>query len=207
MRLPLDPAANRYEFRSFFSPLEQLPPAIARALADAAPRQSREIYAVSASRPGANLKYRGGELDLKRLIKADGDLEQWSPGERVGFPLARDWLTHVLAPALGLGHALAQAPPQVTAPVLFEQVLRPVSGLGIADVLKARRLFEHAGCRAEHAVVHINGAAIATVCVESTDPGAVRDALADLGLAGRENLCYPVVIARIMGLSPVPLHY
>jgi len=201
------PVESRYEFRCFVSPLEPPPPAAEQAMGDVAARESREIYAVSAHRTGVNLKYRNGEMDIKRLLAVDGDLQQWSPGERTGFPVAHAWLTEVLAPALGIGNALASAPAHVTAPMLFERLLRTVPGVGLADVRKSRRIFEHAGCRAEHAVVHVNGAAVITLCVESADPGAVRTARASLGLTGYENTAYPTAIARIMGLSPVPLHY
>ena len=203
----MDPVESRFEFRCFASPLEPSPPAAEQAMGDVTAHQSREIYAVSADGTGVNLKYRNGELDLKRLLAVDGDLQQWSPCGRAGFPVPHAWLNEVLAPALGIGDALEAAPEHVTAPMLFEHLLRKVPGVGIADVRKSRRLFEHAGCRAEHAVVHVNGAAIVTLCVESTDPDAVRDARTSLGLTGHENISYPTAIARIMGLSPVPLQY
>ncbi len=203
----MEPVESRYEFRCFVSPMEPLPPATIQAMGDVTAHESREIYAVSALGTGVNLKYRNGEMDLKRLLAVDGDLEQWSPGERTSFPVAHEWLTEVLALGLGIGDALASAPESVTAPMLFEELLRTVPGVGLADVRKARRIFEHADCRAEHAMVHINGAAIVTLCVESTDPNAVRAARASLGLSGHENTSYPTAIARIMGLSPVPLHY
>jgi hypothetical protein len=60
------------------------------------------------------------------------------------------------------------------------------------------------GGSAELDDILVNGALIRSVAVESEDADTVVAARQALGLAGHENISYPLAIARIMGREPLP---
>lgn len=194
----------RYEFRAFarnFGIVEQR--LRAWATVDQI-RESDEIYLVSPACTRHNIKYRGGLLDIKVLVAERDGLQQWAPHTKVSFPLTRDWLARELAPPLGLP---AEALPETlaNARALVEQLAYPHPEVLAVRVFKRRFAFSLEGCLCELAEVEFNSAALATACIESTDPQAVALLRQRLGLEAYDNTSYLTAIRQVTGLSPVPL--
>jgi hypothetical protein len=50
----------------------------------------------------------------------------------------------------------------------------------------------------------VSGAAIESIAFESEDPQAVLKVLSELRLKDCENQSYPLVLSRILGITPLP---
>jgi hypothetical protein len=83
-------------------------------------------------------------------------------------------------------------------------VVRPHPDLTAVHVFKRRFGFTINDCLAEIAELLINGAAIKTAAVESTDLEAILEVKRRLGLTDYENVNYLVAIKRIIGMLPAP---
>lgn len=77
-------------------------------------------------------------------------------------------------------------------------------GLVPVYVEKTRFQGTLAGCRTEFARVTANGAALFTAACEDEDPEKVTRARVELGLLEAENVSYPRMFRRLLGLEPIP---
>ena len=82
--------------------------------------------------------------------------------------------------------------------------MQPHKDLSAVQVFKQRYGFTVNECMTEIADLLINGAAIRTVAVESSDAEAVLRAKDVLGLTEYENVNYLLAIKRIIGMEPLP---
>ncbi len=193
---------GRLEFRCFgeeFAAVE----AYLEALAGPASQEfSAEIYLLS--QPPAldrNIKIRQGRLECKILVECLGDLQRWQPQGDWGFPVSPHILGRLFAtPFLKVGQWRA---PDISRDQLLSAVSAGVTGLRRANVLKHRRRFVLRACRVETDWVLINGAGVASVAIEAMEAGCVERLRGDLGLPDVENVSFPLVIARVLGLSPL----
>ena len=95
-------------------------------------------------------------------------------------------------------------PAKVSSSDLLQWVARPSVPLYRANVWKRRFRFALQGCRAELDQLLVNGAAVESVAVESEDAQAVLEVRAALRLEDCENQSYPLLLSRILGLTPLP---
>ena len=192
----------RYEFRAFaqnfglteekirkFSRLEKF-------------RESSEIYILSHGNNENNVKIRYDVLDIKVFVKEEKGLQQWNPRLKAGFPMKIEVIRDDVLPALGA------AVPEFnrsayTLEQFLEDILTPHPQLVLARIFKRRFGYVINACISEIAELLINGAAIKTMALESTDIEAVLEAKKMLGLQEYENVNYLLAIKRILGMEPL----
>ncbi|RCK77884.1 MAG: hypothetical protein OZSIB_2043 [Candidatus Ozemobacter sibiricus] len=193
----------RYEFRTFaqefglvetrmraWSPVDKI-------------RESSEIYIVSRANNENNTKIRDGLMDIKVFIQEQKGLEQWNPRLKAEFPLKAATIKKEVFPAFGVPMPEFTRD-TYTLPQFIEEVVRPHPDLTAVHVFKRRFGFTINDCLAEIAELLINGAAIKTAAVESTDLEAILEVKRRLGLTDYENVNYLVAIKRIIGMLPAP---
>jgi len=189
----------RYEFRVWAQSLGEIRERLeSRVTPDRA--ASKETYFVSRTTDRCNAKIRSDLVEIKALIAEQHGLEQWKPVLKAAFPLDRSVIAGQIFPWLEL------APPQLSQaqyamPRFFDEVVRPESGIAIADVSKTRLKFNLEPCEAEFASVTINDTAQDTVAVESADPDAVLRLIYEFGLGDLPNVSYVKQIKRMLGFG------
>jgi hypothetical protein len=164
-------------------------------------RESSEIYILSNGNNENNVKIRYDTLDIKVFVKEEKGLQQWEPRLRSEFPMKMEVLRDDVFSALG-----AAAPEfnrsEYTLEQFLEDILMPHPELVLARVIKRRFGYMISECISEIAELLINGAAIKTIALESTDIEAVLKAKPMLGLHEYENVNYLLAIKRILGMEP-----
>lgn len=189
----------RWEWRSFGDRFGEAPGRLAQ-FEPSAPRESDEIYLLSAA--GGNVKIRDALMDVKLLREVDANgLEQWTPVMKAGFPLAAADTVQVLA-ALG---ASTPTPPRaaITQDEFLAQFAAPGGAVRVVEVHKRRVRYTVGGCMAELSDVVANGKATRTIAVESEDAAGVMRAVRELGLGGYTNTSYPRGLAALLDGAPV----
>ncbi|MGY6629379.1 MAG: hypothetical protein ACXIUL_00090 [Wenzhouxiangella sp.] len=198
---------NRFEYRVFDRHLGHFDQALRRLAGEPQIRESRETYLLSAESLDQNIKLRFGQLDIKTFEQQQHGFEQWAPAGKWDFPLdtaCRRQLSQALALEPGLDEAAGHSQAS-----LLKSLASRGPALRLIDLFKRRfgyRL-EHSGAEiaAEWAEVEINGAGLQTVCLESTDLDAVRALATEIGLTSYPNCNYLEALARVTGLTPMPL--
>ena len=119
------------------------------------------------------------------------------------FPLPRERIRNEVFSAFGVA-----APKLERDSYSFEQTLDEIVGphpaLAAVNVYKQRFAFDIGGCIAELANVYINGAAMRTACLESTDSDLVLEMRNQLHLDRHPNVNYLLAIKRVIGMAPLP---
>lgn len=194
----------RYEFRLFRQCFESEEQQL-RVMGDIASiTESSETYFIGSPPDHArNIKIRNNGLELKRLVDHRQGLERWQPAGQWTLPVSADTALELLLPDSD-GDREHDLPAQLDRRELLAFTARPDIPLYRAEVFKRRFHFVLPACSAEVDQLLINGAAIQSLAVESEDPDAVQDVQAALRIAGRENVSYPRVLSRIMGMSAPP---
>jgi len=192
----------RYEFRSFAQNFGQAEEKMRKFSKLDKFRESSEIYILSHGNKENNVKIRYDALDIKVFVKEDKGLQQWNPRLKAGFPMKIEVIRDEVFPALCV------AAPQFnrseyTLEQFCEYILAPHPQLVLARIFKRRFGYIINGCISEIAELLINGAAIKTMAVESTNIDAVLNAKAMLGLQDYENVNYLLAIKRILGMEPL----
>jgi exopolyphosphatase/guanosine-5'-triphosphate,3'-diphosphate pyrophosphatase len=170
---------SRWEWRSFspdFGPAEQR----LSALAPDRVEESDETYVLA---PGsdASVKVRGGQIDVKHLLRVDEDgLEQWTPVLKASFPLSAED-AHLVLETLGV-------PPDGVVDTLGDLV---AAGPGVValDAHKHRAHYTIGGCMAELTVIRSEDGSARTMAIEAEDPDRVRAVVEELGLSDRRVTC------------------
>ena len=188
----------RWEWRTFGSSFGRADDTLAE-LASGDAEESDELYLLS--KEDANVKIRGGLMDIKLLREVDADgLERWEPVMKRGFPLSTDDVGQVLE-ALGVpsepltrsSYALGQ---------LLEEVIRPSGAVREVTIHKRRTRLTVGGCAGERTEVTVDGRSTRTIAVESEDAGAVIQAVRALGLEGYVNTSYPRGLIKLLDGAP-----
>jgi exopolyphosphatase/guanosine-5'-triphosphate,3'-diphosphate pyrophosphatase len=139
-------------------------------------------------------------MDVKQLEHVDhGGLEQWRPVMKAEFPLGTADVG-ALWSALGLGAAPLERD-AYTLDELRSELVEPNPDLLAVEVHKVRRHFTIAGAMTELSELSVAGRSSPTIAVESEDPALVQAALAELGLAGRENVNVPQGLKALAGFA------
>ncbi len=166
-------------------------------------RESSEIYIVSRANNENNTKIRDALMDIKVFVQSQKGLEQWNPRMKGEFPMSVGTIKTEVFPAFGVKMP-EFARDSYTLPQFIDEVIRAHPDLTAVHVFKRRFGFTINDCITEVAELLINGAAIKTVAVESTDVEAILKAKEMLGLGDYENVNYLVAIKRIIGMLPAP---
>lgn len=193
----------RFEFRTFAQSFGIVETKMRKLSALDKIRESSEIYIMSAGNSENNTKIRDDLMDIKVFVKSEKGLEQWNPRMKGSFPMKASEIAEKVFPAFGVEtpefkreeYNLAQ---------FINEVIRPHKDLVPVRVVKRRFGFMVNECITEYAELLINGAAIQTVAVESTDVEAILKAKEMLGLNDYENVNYLRAIKRIIGMEALP---
>ncbi|ATQ69723.1 MULTISPECIES: hypothetical protein [Methylosinus] len=187
----------RWEWRIFGADLALLEAQLGYPLD--APHRSDEIYLVNSATPHS-AKIRDGALEVKRLLRVDGDgLELWRPAFRAEFPFSADQLARAAA-------ALALPSPPLRAQTyergdFFSEIVARCRALRPIAVRKSRRRYAFRGCAAEAVRVQIGAVPLCSVAVESADAARLREALRALGADARLNVNFPKGVERAAALA------
>ena len=165
-------------------------------------RETSEIYILSNDNNENNVKIRYDTLDIKVFVKEEKGLQQWKPRTRAEFPMKMEVFRDDVFPALGTAVPEFNRS-EYTLEQFLEDILIPYPELVLARVFKRRFGYTINGCISEIAELLINGAAIKTMALESTDIEAVLKAKQMLGLHEYENVNYLLAIKRILGMEPL----
>lgn len=189
---------NRHEYRAFARHFGLVEERLRQWGGEPLIRESAEVYLLSARSPDQNIKIRNDQLDIKQRIAENAGFEQWAPAGKWAFPLD-DAARHALSRALRLDQAVAASEahdPDALVSALCSNGREVVR----VDLFKRRFGYEFDGCMSEYADVIINGAALSTVCVESTELEAARQLVERLGLDQYPNTGYIAALMRVVAL-------
>jgi hypothetical protein len=193
----------RYEFRVFAPDLRMIETRLRGLASLSRYHESLETYLLIPGRHDLNLKLRDGNLELKKLLRRERDLEQWHPEFRQAFPVPVTRLVERLEGCLNL-----EEPPtndgDWDASRFVHWVSDPYFGVAVASLFKQRFGFELAGCFAEIASLRVNGAPLMSAALESTDPEVVLTLRERLGMAQEENVSYVLALERVLGRAALP---
>jgi exopolyphosphatase / guanosine-5'-triphosphate,3'-diphosphate pyrophosphatase len=193
---------GRFEFRVWGNQLGPFRDRLAATAAPSEPRESADTYILSRTTDAANVKIRGGLLEIKLMFEQVGRLERWRPALKSEFPLDSRTIVEQVFPHL------AVATPHIAQPSyalgeFIHDLVRPHTDLAIIDVVKMRWRFASEKYTAEFAEVGIAGGATSeTVAIESEDPAAVLRAIARLGLNSHANINYVRHLMLMTGTTP-----
>lgn len=162
-------------------------------------QDSDEVYFLSSAN-SENVKVRDALIDIKTLqhVNPDG-LQQWKPILKHGFPLPAAEIKQVF-------DVLAAAPPTLTRAdytlqQLVDELIMPVPSLRVVKVHKRRTRYTVDGCMAEVADIAVEDKTIRTIALELEDAAHVIATVRKLGLAGYQNISYPVGLKRLIGMA------
>lgn len=193
----------RFEFRTFAPDLSRFVERLQRLSHDGVVDESREVYILRAGEWHRNIKIRRGKLELKELIGQNDALQRWRPAGVWAFPVGASELQETILPGLR-SDDLPRGTQFISKRCLLDELVRDNRELLRANVSKRRTKFSIGACATEFDDILVNGALIRSVAIESEDAAAVIATSEQLGLAGCENISYPLAIARIMGFEPLP---
>ncbi|MCC5865029.1 MAG: hypothetical protein JJU31_07940 [Wenzhouxiangella sp.] len=187
---------NRFEYRAFAASFGLIESRLRQWGGEPMIRESAEVYLVAAGRHDQNIKVRNDQLDIKQLVAEKSGFQQWAPRGKWSFPLDQEAYQALSA---ALGTELSESGIKSTDSLI--EHFRGHRQVVIVDLFKRRFGFEIGNCQAELAEVTINGAALKTACVESTDLAAARELSEQLGLAAYPNTSYIDALMRVTGLT------
>lgn len=166
-------------------------------------RESNEIYIMSSGNNENNTKIRDGKMDIKVFVKEQLGLEQWKPRMKGVFPMAASTIRDEVFPAFGVDVPDFKRD-QYTQDQYLKEIIDVHRDLNAVRIFKRRFAFSVNDTIVEYGEILINGAAIQTVAVESTDLQAIVKAKTMLALDEYENVNYLLAIKRVIGMEPLP---
>jgi hypothetical protein len=193
----------RFEFRTFAQDFGIVLTQMRKLSKCSGVRESGEIYIMSAGNNENNTKIRDDLMDIKVFIKEEKGLQQWNPRMKGAFPMKATMIRDEVFPAFGV-EVPEFAREEYTQTQYIDEIITPHKDLSAARILKHRFAFTVNDCIVEHARILINGAALQTVAVESTDVEAILEAKKMLRLEEYENVNYLIAIKRVLGWEPLP---
>jgi len=192
----------RFEFRTFaqdfgivLSKMRKLSPC-------SGIRESNEIYIMSSGNNENNTKIRDGKMDIKVFVKEEKGLEQWNPRMKGTFPMKASMIQDEVFSAFGVEVPEFKRD-EYTQEQYIKEIIDVHSELNAVRIFKRRFAFSVNDTIVEHGEIMINGAAIQTVAVESTDLDAILKAKTMLALDEYENINYLLAIKRVIGMEPL----
>jgi exopolyphosphatase/guanosine-5'-triphosphate,3'-diphosphate pyrophosphatase len=191
--MPASAVAARWEWREFGHRFPDVEAAMDAARADV--RHSTETY-IHGAADDVNVKIRADQIDVKRRLRVDAGLEQWSPVLKAPFPVDAAVIAQVFAYWALPVPSLAR--PSYTAGQFLGEIVAGAPALQIAPVTKARRQVSFDGCVVELASLDVGGTTVGTAAVESEHPEQVHHAARALGLTGHDNVSYVAALRRLV---------
>ncbi len=191
----------RAEFRVFGKDIvrgvaEKMWPA--RASLYAARVMPEEVYFLSRNTNDANVKVRGGLLDIKTKVgETPEGYEIFQPRGKFQFPVKREDLAQILR------HLRVGMPLEAETYTLgrFIEMARASADLAVVRVEKKRYGFSVNGIICEYAYVWFNGALVETACCESEDYEGMRAVVDALGIGGLANTSYLRAAKQVLGMA------
>ncbi len=166
-------------------------------------RHSDEIYIVSRTNDINNTKIRDGKMDIKTFVQNVDGLEQWNPLMKGEFPLSAEVLAKEVFPAFMV--AMPELKKDSYTYDEFIAMIQAHPDLQAVRVHKQRWGYMVNDTICEVGNVLVNGAKIVTINSESTEVADIQKTIADVGLAGVENINYLQAIKRVIGMTDKPL--
>jgi exopolyphosphatase / guanosine-5'-triphosphate,3'-diphosphate pyrophosphatase len=187
----------RWEWRTFGSRFGLADERFA-ALESSGIQESDEIYLLGAGT--GNAKIRADLMDIKLLRETQHGLQRWEPVMKAPFPLSADDARRAFetleTPAPDLPRESS------TLDEFLADVAGPAGPLRRVDVHKRRVRYTVNGCTSELSDITANGRPSRTIAIESTDQGAVLEAVQQMGLGGYRNMDYTAGLASIIDGEP-----
>lgn len=155
-----------------------------------------ETYILSRKTSAANVKIRGGLLDIKvKTGETPEGYEIFSPRGKFAFPAKPEDIRLVLESL----EADIAAPEKEMTWEEFEALLRTSPDIAVVTVEKVRCGFSIGSVICEYAQVWFNGAMVETACCESEDYAAIAEAAKALGLENEPNTSYIHAAKKVIG--------
>jgi len=190
----------RFEFRAFdddFGLSEQL---LQKHASEPVIRESSEIYIISSKTNTHNTKIRYRLLDIKRLLKTEKGLEQWSPVLKASFSLSKEIITEEIFKAFNT-NPLNVNKAEYSLPEFITEIIQPHPDLTLVQVKKKRWGYIINNCLCELAEVYIDKSFLKTVAIESTEIAAILETKRMLQMDRYENLNYLAAIKLVLGIQ------
>jgi len=202
-----EPTPPRYEFRTFGhnfqSHQEQMAQLSQPVPEDLQVRIFDEIYIISKTLDDVNIKIKNDLLDLKKLINANDNLEQWNTIAKHKFPISKELLLNEIFPSLNADlPLLTKAEFDIKS---FLNITKRHKDLLTVPVHKKRNAYIVNFTICEFAEVIIDSNYLYTVAVESTEIDEVTKTVNQLNLDQYENINYVQAIKRVNDLIAKPL--
>jgi hypothetical protein len=199
----MEPVKPRFEFRTFAQSFGIVIQKMRELSPCSSIRESSEIYIMSRGNNENNTKIRDGKMDIKVFVKEELGLEQWNPRMKGVFPMTAAVIKEEVFPAFGVEVPVFKRD-VYTQEQYLKEIIDDHRDLNAVRVFKRRFGFSVYDTIVEHGEILINGAAIQTVAVESTDIDAILKARTALALDEYENINYLLAIKRVVGMEPLP---
>jgi len=156
-----------------------------------------ETYFLSANTNDANVKVRGGLLDIKMKVgETPEGYEVFQPRGKFQFPVGKADLAAILS-QLKVDVALDA---DAYAIETFVEMARQHPDLAPVTVAKMRYGFTIDSVICEYARVWFNGALVETACAESEDYALMKSVIDGLGVAAMPNTNYLRAAKRVVGM-------
>ena len=194
---PVKEIQNRFEYRTFAASFGLIESRLREWGGEPLIRESAEVYLVAAGRNDQNIKIRNEQLDIKQLVAERSGFQQWAPLGKWSFPLNQE-ARQALSEALDLDTELSESDGRDLDSLIDH--FRGHRQVVVVDLFKRRFGFEIGNCQTEFAEVTVNGAALKTACVESTDLDQAAALIERLGLSDYPNTSYVEALMRVTGL-------
>ncbi len=170
----------------------------AKATLYAARVMPEEVYFLSSKTNEANVKVRGGLLDIKTKVGETSEgYEIFQPRGKFNFPVKRDELAEILR------HL--RVPMELDRDTYtldqFVEMAKASPDLAVVKVEKKRFGFSVDGIICEFAYVWFNGALVETACCESENYAGMRKAVAALGIENLPNTNYLKAAKQVLGMK------
>jgi hypothetical protein len=170
----------------------------AGALLQKARRMPPETYFLSTRTSEANVKVRGGLLDIKTKVgETPEGYEIFQPRGKFQFPVKREDLAAILA-HLRVEMSLERETYSIED---FIAMARKHPDLVPVSVEKMRYGFTVGGVICEFAQVWFNGAMVESACCESENYAGMRQVVETLGIAAMPNTNYLKAAKRVVGME------
>jgi hypothetical protein len=198
----------RFEFRVFGHGFGREIDEIRRLSFCSVIEEVQDTYLVTSATESNNIKIRGQSLSVKKLISVEQELELWRPSLKLDFPIAASAINKKIFKVLAVPVPLLNGEEFNTdtfnTDTFIMSVVRPHPEVRVAEVFKRRFLFQVERCKVEIDELLVNGAAIQSLAIESEEAADVFRIRQLLDMQRYENVSYPVVLKRIMGIVPLP---
>jgi hypothetical protein len=193
----------RFEFRIFGHGFGREIDEIRRRSFCSVIEEVHDTYLVTSATDSNNVKIRGQSLSVKKLIGIEQELELWKPSLKLDFPLTASVINKKIFKVLAVPVPLLNEE-EFNAKTFIMNVIRPHPEVRVAEVFKRRFLFQVERCKVEIDELLVNGAAIQSLAIESEEAAEVLRIRQLLDMQRYENVSYPVLLKRIMGITPLP---